>query len=155
MFAPALSMCIDVYGHEQTEWQSSCVTICYITYIIQTLPVLPDLRLFFCPLVTSSFFLRNVFFSVLLFTPPLSLFFSPPCEKPHSNPFPSLLLLPFCSLALPPFTSGISQMAYSNWNLPFCQDKKTSVSPKSYTMKLKFDSLLCSFSITVLLFCHF
>lgn len=63
----------------------------------------------------------------------------------------SLFFFFFCSLAFPPFTSDISQMAYSNWNLPLCQDKTTSASPKRYTIKLKFDSLLRSVSITVLL----
>lgn len=112
---------------------------------------LPDpSSFFFSPLVTSSFFLRHpLFFCAFMLSTSVSFF--PLCEKPHSNPFPSFLLLPFCSLALPPFTSDISQMAYSNWNLPFCQDKKTSLSPKHYTIELKFDSLLRSVSITVLL----
>lgn len=103
---------------------------------------LPDpSSFFFSPLVTSSFFLRHPpFFCAFMLSTSVSFF--PLCEKPHSNPFPSFLLLPFCSLALPPFTSDISQMAYSNWNLPFCQDKKTSLSPKHYTIELKFDSLL-------------
>lgn len=96
------------------------------------------------------FLLRHPFF-LCFYSLYLCLFFFPLCEKLHSNPFPSFLLLPFCSIALPSFTSDISQMAYSNWNLPFCQDKETSVSPKHYTIKLKFDSLLRSFSITVLL----
>lgn len=108
---------------------------------------------FLFSLVTSSFSLKHPF--SCFHSIHLCLFFRL-CQKPHNNPFPSFLLLPFCSLALPPFTSDISQMAYSNWNLLFCQDKKTSVSPKRYTMKLKIDSLLRSGSISILLlFCHF
>lgn len=98
----------------------------------------------------SSLLFNLCFISLLPFSPPFSfyLFLS---KSLKSNPFPSPLRLPFHSLALPPFTCGISQMAYSNWNLPFCQDKKTSVSPKHYTIKLKFDGLLHLVSITVLL----
>lgn len=104
--------------------------------------------------VTSFFLLRHPFFLCFYSLYLCPLFFSPLCEKPHSNPFPSFVLLPFCSLAHPPFTSDISQMAYSNWNLPLCQDKKTSVSPKHYPIELKCDSLLCSVSFPVLLlFC--
>lgn len=73
------------------------------------------------------------------------------CQMCHGNPSLPFLLLPFHSLALPPYISNISLMAYSNWNLPFSQDKKPSVSPKHCTINLKCDSLPCWVSITFLM----
>lgn len=123
----------------------------YVTHFTPTHTLFPKWPLPLLFSIGHSSLLFNLsFISLLPFSPPFSflLFLS---ESLKSNPFPSPLRLPFHSLALPPFTSGISQMAYSNWNLPFCQDKKTSVSPKHYTIKLKFDGLLRPVSITVLL----